>query len=97
MASCDQRMDVNCDPLSDVICSGVPNRLTQFCSSARASADVSLTGMASGHRVNRSTTVRRCENPSDGGKGRQHQHARDGNDVTGGGNLQLGHGCGDSP
>ena len=71
MDSCDQRMDVNCDPLSDVICSGVPNRLTQFCSSARAreSADVSLTGMASGHRVNRSTTVRRCENPWDGGKG----------------------------
>ena len=71
MDSCDQRMDVNCDPLSDVICSGVPNRLTQFCSRAlaRESADVSLTGMASGHRVNRSTTVMRCENPGDGGKG----------------------------
>ena len=71
MESCDQRVDVNWDPLSDVICSGVPHSLTQFCNSVRAreSADVFVTGITSSHRVNRSTMVRRCENPLDGGKG----------------------------
>ena len=61
---CDQRVDVNWDPLSDVICSAVPNRLTPFCNSARGkeSADLLVTGMASGHSVNRCITVRGCDN-----------------------------------
>ena len=50
----------------DVISAATPNRVIQLAISARA---VTLSGIASGHRVNRSTIVRRYVKPCEGGRG----------------------------
>ena len=62
---------MNCDPRSDTISRGTPNRAIQWEMSALAQVAevVSVNGIASGHRVNRSTIVRRYVKPCDGSKG----------------------------
>ena len=57
-------------PLSVVIEEGTPNDATQPYANASltVSADMSLMGMATGHRVNLSTAVRRCLKPLEAGK-----------------------------
>ena len=63
--SCRHYVDVNYAPRSDVMWMGVPKRAIQSLRRARARvrADVSETGIASGHRVNRSMMVNRWVNP----------------------------------
>ena len=63
--------DSNCAPLSVVITEGIPNREIQPIRNACAtvSAVLSLTGMASGHLVNRSTHVSKYRQPCDEGRG----------------------------
>ena len=63
--------DVNCGPLSDVISTGTPKRAIQCRAKAlpTEAASVRASGMASGHLVNRSMTVSRCEYPFDAGNG----------------------------
>ena len=65
------RLEVNWAPLSDVMMSGTPKRATHSSSStlAHVAADVSATGYASGHRVDRSTMVNRCVVPRAAGSG----------------------------
>ena len=55
------RLDSNCRPRSVTMVDGTPNREIQPLRNAfaTASAVIELRGMASGHRVNRSTQVRR--------------------------------------
>jgi hypothetical protein len=68
----DQTEEVNCAPLSEVICCGVPKRATHPSTRAAAqlSAVVERRGMASAQRVEGSTTVRRCQRPpEDWGRG----------------------------
>jgi hypothetical protein len=57
----DQREEVNCGPLSEVIHDGTPNRQTQPANNALAqsAADVEARGIASGQREQRSTMVNR--------------------------------------
>ena len=54
-----QRLDWNCRPLSVTIVEGVPNREThpRIKALATSSAVMLVRGIASGHRVNRSTQV----------------------------------------
>jgi hypothetical protein len=61
----DQTDEVNCAPLSEVICWGTPKRATHPSTRAAAQllAVVDRIGMASAQRVERSTTVRRWERP----------------------------------
>ena len=63
--------DVNCAPLSDVISDGTPNLATQCSANALPIDAVSVwaSGIASGHLVNLSITVKRCVYPFDAGKG----------------------------
>ena len=65
------RADSNCLPLSVVIVDGAPKRATQCVTNemATVSAEMSGIGMASGHRVNRSMTVKRYDCPLEGGRG----------------------------
>ena len=67
----DHSSEVNCEPLSEVIEQGTPNLATQLWINARATVFVSmfLIGMASGHRVKRSTMVRRYVYSWDSGRG----------------------------
>ncbi len=57
--------EVNCAPLSELICWGVPKQATHpsMRAVAQQSAAVDRRGMASAQRVERSTTIRRCEKP----------------------------------
>ena len=57
----DQRLDVNWEPLSDVINNGTPNRDTQLYIRAahNVGVAVSVSGTASGQRENLSTMVSR--------------------------------------
>ena len=57
----DHRADVNWAPLSEVIILGTPKREIQLYIKAETSVGVEMsgTGMASGHRVKRSTIVKR--------------------------------------
>ena len=61
------------------MCCGMPKRDIQLTMRACAHelADVSFRGMASGHLVNRSITVRRCVYPCDGGSGPTNPHGCD--------------------
>jgi hypothetical protein len=67
----DQRDEVNCGPLSEVIQDGMPNRQTQLVNSALAqsAADVEARGIASGQREQRSTMVNRWGKPAEEGRG----------------------------
>jgi hypothetical protein len=68
--------EVNCAPLSEVICWGVLKRATHpsMRAVAQQSAAVDRRGMAS-QRVERSTTIRRCEKPlEDWEEGRPDQY-----------------------
>jgi len=69
--SCDQSADVNCVPLSEVIVWGTPNLVIQVeqKASAQAEAVVEDRGTASAHRVVRSTMVKMCVKPCEGGSG----------------------------
>lgn len=62
------KIEVNCDPLSTVMRSGVPKRVTQLARKARptVSAVMSWRGVASGQRVHLSTQVKQYSNPRDG-------------------------------
>ena len=64
-------MDVKDEPLSYVICSGTPNLEIHDVTkaAAQASAVDDFMGIASGQRVERSTTVRRYLWSSEGGRG----------------------------
>ena len=66
-----QRLDSNCRPRSVVTVDGVPNLAIHVWTNARAtvSAVLSAIGMASGHRVKRSTQVRIYGQPLEGGRG----------------------------
>lgn len=61
----------NWQPLSIVIWAGMPKRLIQLFISvcATSAAEIPRTGMASGHRVNLSTQVKRYRKPGDGDRG----------------------------
>ena len=61
--------EVNCVPLSVVIASGMPNMEIHPCRKASTTLSVvmSFIGMAAGHRVKRSTIVRRCLKPFETG------------------------------
>ena len=63
--------ETNCLPRSLVKVDGTPCRETQWYKNARAhvNAEMSLSGMASGHSVKRSTIVNRWVNPCDVGNG----------------------------
>jgi hypothetical protein len=67
----DQRDEVNCGPLSEVIHDGTPNRQTQPENNALAqsAADVEARGIASGQREQRSTMVNRYVKPPEEGRG----------------------------
>ena len=54
-------LDVNCEPLSEVMSKGMPKRAIQWKTNALAHVSVSIpfSGTASGHLVNLSTIVRR--------------------------------------
>jgi hypothetical protein len=69
--SCDQRADVNCVPLSEVIVLGTPNLVIQVEQNASAQAEAVMEdrGTASAHRVVRSTMVKMCVFPCEGGSG----------------------------
>jgi hypothetical protein len=68
---CDQSADVNCVPLSDVIVCGTPNLAIQVEQNASAQAEAVMEdrGAASAHRVVRSTMVKKCVLPCEGGSG----------------------------
>jgi hypothetical protein len=68
---CDQSADVNCVPLSDVIVCGTPNLAIQVEQNASAQAEAVMEdrGLASAHRVVRSTMVKMCVLPCEGGSG----------------------------
>ena len=65
------RAEVNCAPLSEVIVCGTPNLVIQDeqKTSAQAEAVVEDRGTASAHRVVRSTMVKMCVKPCEGGSG----------------------------
>ena len=65
------REEVNCVPRSEVISRGRPNLDTQLKRKARQTVmvEMSAMGIASGHLEKRSTTVRRCVKPLEGGSG----------------------------
>ncbi len=69
--SWDQSAEVNCAPLSEVIVCGTPNLVIQDeqKTSAQAEAVVEDRGTASAHRVVRSTMVKMCVKPCEGGSG----------------------------
>ncbi len=68
---CDQSAEVNCVPLSDVIVCGTPNLAIQVEQNASAQAEAVMEdrGTASAHRVVRSTMVKMCVFPCEGGSG----------------------------
>ena len=70
-ASCVQRLEVNTDPLSDVIESGRPNLAIQASMRAETqeSVEASDIGTASGHLVERSMIVKRYRQFWEMGKG----------------------------
>ena len=59
LATADHSCEVNCDPLSDDVCNGMPKRAIQWDTSAWAQLEavVLLRGIAFGQRENRSTIV----------------------------------------
>ncbi len=59
--SCDQSAEVNCAPLSEVIVCGTPNLVIQVEQKTSAQAEA--------HRVVRSTMVKMCVCPCEGGSG----------------------------
>ena len=67
----DQSWEVNCAPLSEEMSAGRPKREIQLAMRARVqdTEEVSLSGIASGHLVKRSTMVSRCVLPCDEGNG----------------------------
>ena len=69
--SCDQRADVNCVPLSEVIVLGTPNLVIQVEQNASAQAEAVMEdrGTASAHHVVRSIMVKMCVLPCEGGSG----------------------------
>jgi hypothetical protein len=59
------KLDVNCVPRSEVMVVGTPNLVIHPWNKAAAQsvAEVAVIGMASGHRVVLSMTVKRCVKP----------------------------------
>ena len=69
--SCDQSAEVNCVPLSEVFVWGTPYLVIQVEQKASAPAEAVMEdrGTASAHRVVRSTMVKMCVFPCEGGSG----------------------------
>ncbi len=80
---CDQSAEVNCVPLSEVMVCGTPNLVIQVeqKTSAQAEAVMEDRGMASAHRVVRSTMVKMCVFPCEGGVVLRYLHVRGKNGV----------------
>ena len=55
------KLDMNCEPLSEVMSNDIPKRAIQWNINAfaRVSVSVTFSGIASGHLINQSTIVSR--------------------------------------